>query len=397
MIALTILIAALLITMMTYNGMFASAAEYDQNRQVAKKAVDLMQTICLSPGNPENWGQNNVPLLSFGLGDPEQGGYTISPFSTMRLRTKNEGQDSTPIYYSKTDEYYNNFEMNSGASLLLPIGNSINYTTASELLGVNGTYGFQTIIYPTLNVSISQIPASNLALQVNVRGPGLPIDGATIKYHLQQTIVGGGFVPSFQTYSGTAETDPAGNAILDFPDIDDQDDAYSIIIYASLSALKGVGYYSHNALGGYPEFIVPLIENIDEGKIIIAHSWDVNGYTETPVPDVHYNATFFVCNENLELQQIEIPNPIGHLNYGEGQPYELAQVPASETGILIISYRWGNRIGSVMVPWGLGSLGVSAKFGGNYSGYEFVATEQRQVLLDGMSYQVQMTVWKLEN
>lgn len=396
MISVTILVAALLLAMASFNGIFASAIAYEHNRQVTLKAVDLMETLCLSPGGPEDWGRSNATLLGFGLGDPEQGGYTISPFSTMRLRTKSGGQDSTLVYYPKTGEFYNNFELNSGGSLLLPVGDCVNYTTAAELLGVSRSYGFQIYIYPTLNVSIHQAPANNLVLEVEVRGPGLPLGGATVKYYLYQVVQGGGFVPSFLTYSGAVETDSLGKAVLEFPLIDDQDDAYSIIVYTRLGGLKGVGYYSHNVLGGYPEFIVPLVKDIDEGKIIIAHSWDVNNYTETPVPDVHYNAAFFVQSEDLELQRIEMTNSTGHLNYGEGKPYDLAQVPPSETGILLIAYRWGNRIGSVMMPFGINALGVSVEFGADYSGYTFVATELRQVLIDGVSYQVQLAVWSLK-
>ena len=111
MISVTILIAALLVTMVMYNQMFASAVAYDRDRHVTQKAVDLIQTICLSPGSPDDWGRSSATLVGFGLGDPEQGGYTVSPFSTMRLRTKSGGQDSPLVYYPKTGEYYNNFEL----------------------------------------------------------------------------------------------------------------------------------------------------------------------------------------------------------------------------------------------------------------------------------------------
>jgi len=92
MISLTILIAALLVTMTIYNGMFSTAVDYDRNRQIANKAVDLMNTICLSPGNPTDWGATNDSVLGFGLQDPQAGGYALSPHSIMRLRTSNDSQ-----------------------------------------------------------------------------------------------------------------------------------------------------------------------------------------------------------------------------------------------------------------------------------------------------------------
>ena len=141
MISVTILIAALLVSMVMYNQMFASAVAYDRNRQVATKAIDLMNTMCLSPGNPTDWGETNSSILGFGLQDPEVGGYALSPYSLMRLKTASN--DSELVYYPKTDSYYNNLSAHSGNSILMNIGDTVNYTTASELLGINGIFFYQ--------------------------------------------------------------------------------------------------------------------------------------------------------------------------------------------------------------------------------------------------------------
>lgn len=391
MVSVTVLIAALVLTMGLYNQMLASAIEYESHRQVTIKAVDLIDTTCLNPGNPHDWGQSNSTPLGFGLQDPESAGYILSGYSIMRLRTS---PYSKPVYYNKTGEYYNNYSLGQGGSLLVPLGSCINYTEVATLMGVNGSYGFQITISPTINITISQIPESYLILKVEARGPGLPLDGATLKYHMYQVGGGGGNVPSLKTYSGNSQTDSAGSALIEFPSIDPED-SYAFIVYASLGGLNGVGYHSNDALSGYPEFIIPLIKNLKDGTVIIAHSWDVHNYGP-PVPDVHYNATFFVLSEDFEMSQIQILNSSGHVNYGEGKPYTTTQVPASESGLLLISYRWGNLFGNVLVPWGISTLGVSATFGGDPSGYTFVATELRQVLVKEMAYQVKLAVWSLE-
>ena len=389
LVSITVLLAALLLTVGIYNQMIASAIAYESNRQVTMKAVDLMETICQSPGNPTDWGQSNSTPLGFGLQDPESAGYTLSPYSIMRLRTS---PDSQLVYYPRTGSYYNNASLGSGGSLLVPVGDCVNYTTAARLLGVNGSYGFQITITPTLNVSVSQVPASYLILKVEVRGPGLPPSGATLNYHMLQIAKGGGFFPSVITQSGVAQTDSAGSALIEFPSIDDSDDAYAFVVYAHLGGLNGVGYYSHDVLDDYPPLIVPFIENFEEGTVIIAHSWDVHDFGP-PVPNVFYNATFLVLTEDFELRQVQIANSTDQVNYGEGKPYNTAQVPASESGILLIPYRWGNRLGTVMVPWGISTLGVSATFGGDPSGHMFVATELRQVIVNEIPYQVKLAVW----
>ena len=398
MVSVTILIAALLVAMMTYNGLFSSAIDYDRNRQVANKAVDIMNTICLSPGSPIDWGETNSSVLGFGLQDPRATGYALSPYSIMRLKTATN--DSQLVEYPPDSGlFYNNISARFGDSILTPLGDCINYTDAAELLGLTGKYGFCMDITPSLNVSISKVPDDHLIFKVEVTGLALPLSGATLNYYLFH-IEKGVSTSTIVTYSGTEETDPFGSALMEFNDLDgDENEAYHFMVYARLSGLNGIGYYSQDDLEDYPQFIVPLIYDYDEGIIMIAHSWGVHEYTETPVPDVSYNATFYVLTSDFQLQQVEIENSTGQLNYGS-KDYETTQIPASEVGFLFISYRWNNYLGSVILPWGIGSLGVSASFSASYgssSDYDFVATELRQVTIDGISYQVKVSTWSLSD
>jgi hypothetical protein len=392
MISVTILITALLIAMVTFNSMFASAVAYERNRQVTMKSVDLMDTLTLSSGNPANWGQTRDVLLGFGLQDPEAGGYALSPHSVARLRTSNESQ---LVYYSETGLYYNNLSAYFGDAILTPMGDVVNYTLASELLGVNNTFGFRLDITPTLNVGISPVPESYLKLKVEVIGSGLPLSDVTLNYYLFHVATGSGDDPIILTYSGVEETDTSGSVLLDFPSVGNENEAYAIVIYARLRGLTGIGYYSVDVLDDYPQFVVPLIQDFNEGTILIAHSWGVHEYTLTPVPDVNYNATFFALTPHLQLYEIQIDNSTGQLSHGS-KDYETTRIPVSEVGILIITYREGDRLGSVMLPWGVGTLGVSASFGGDPTGYSFVATELRQVKINEISYHIKLSAWSLE-
>jgi len=179
MISVTILIAALLITMTTFNSFFATAIDYENNRRIATKAVDLMNSICLSPGDPPNWGETNATLLGFGLQDPEVGGYSLSSHSLMRLRTSNSSGEDQIVYYPKTGLYYNNISGNFGHSVLTPLADCINYSDVEGLLGINGTYGFGIDIAPTIEINITPVPVSppqnHLILKVDVTGSGLPL------------------------------------------------------------------------------------------------------------------------------------------------------------------------------------------------------------------------------
>jgi hypothetical protein len=85
------------------------------------------------------------------------------------------------------------------------------------------------------------------------------------------------------------------------------------------------------------------------------------------------------------------------VNYGEGYPYGVIKLPTGTSGILIITYRKSaNEGGIVMMPWGLGSLAFPLTFGGNPTGQEWVATDMRQVLVSGVTYQAKLALWSLE-
>lgn len=398
LISVTILIAALFVAMMTFNGLFASAIDYDRNRQVANKAIDIMNTICLSPGSPPDWGETNETVLGFGLQDPRVGGYALSPYSIMRLNTASD--DSQPVEYPDgSGVFYNNISTSDRHAMLIPIGDCVNYTTAAELLGVNGTYGFSVDITPTLNVTISPDPeASNLILNVAVSGCGLPLSGANLNYylfHINKTESEEDF-PCVTAYSNVTQTELSGSVDIEFPIADDS--VYSFVVYVSLGGVTGVGNYANNA-ADEDKFIVPLIKDFNDEEmvdVILAHSWEFlhpSGHATA-----HYNASFYTLTSDFQLQRLEIANSTGILNSGEGKPYNTTQIPGSETGLLVISYMATGKLGSVIIPWGVGALGVPASFSagiGSSSDYDFVATELRQVKIDGISYQVKVSAWSL--
>ena len=395
MISLTILIAALLVAMTSYNQMFATAFDYDQNRQVATKAVDLMNTICLSPGNPTNWGRTNSSLLGFGLQDPEAGGYALSPYSIMRLRTSDSFGDSQLIEYPGTPGvFYNNMSANYGHGIFTPVCDCVNYTYAAELLGINGTYGFNLDITPTLDVRISQVETKPLKLAVEVYGSGLPLSGATLNYHLFHVTAGVAY-PLIVTYSDVEQTGSSGAVEIEFSDVNDIDPSYTFTVYVSIGGVNGVGYYTHNTIADEGvQYIIPLIQDFNDGTVLIAHNWEVDPSAVT------YNATFFILTSDFQLQPVQINNSTGLLNFGEGKPFYITEIPDSEVGLLVISYRKSAvEMGTVILPWGVGALGVSVSFGAGSapSGYDFVATELRQVTIDGISYHVKVSTWSLSD
>jgi len=383
--------------MTTDSGLFASAIDYDRNRQVANKAVDIMNTICLTPGNPVDWGETDATVLGFGLQDPDSGGYHLSPYSLMRLQTSDSSGGSQLVEYPPdSGEFYNNMSGNYGHGIFTPIGDCVTNSEVADLLGLNGMYGFSLDILPILDVRISQIGTKPLKLNVEVYGAGIPLSDATLNCHLFQVVKGDDVYPAIATYSHVTQTNSSGVVNVIFPEVTNNDPSYTFTVYASIGGLNGVGYFTHNTIvDGDPQYIIPLIKDFDSGEVYIAHNWLFDS------PEVKYNATFFALTPDFQLQNVQIENSTGHLNYGQGFPFSETQLPASEVGFLVITYRKSaTEMGSVILPWGVGTLGLSVYFNGGVvdsTGYRFVATELRQVTIDDISYQIKVSTWSLRS
>jgi len=390
MVAVTVFLAATLLFIGLFNQTIQTAVIYQRHRATATKASDLLDNMLLSPGIPVNWGQTDVNLTGFGLQDPEFTQYKMSPFSLMRLNSAT----GTPVYYYKTGLSYSNITLGSKNFLLVSNTSVIDYSLALQLLGINNMYGFQLTMNPTVTVEVTQEQAANpLRLSLNVQGTGFPLANAEITYCLLTVSLGGGY-PSFNTNYGTADADEQGSATLVFPEVTDADLSYAFIAYAHLGGLVGVGY--HERVSSEHEYVIPFIDNLSEGRILIAHSWDVHTY-DPPVAEVKYNASFVFLAEDYTLREMPLENSWGHVNYGDGSPYEVVNIPTDNPGILIITYRKSaSEGGVVMMPWGISSLAFPLVFGGDPSQQEWVATDMRQVTVGGIAYQAKIALWSLE-
>jgi hypothetical protein len=393
MVATVVFLGALLLFVGLFNQTIQTAILYQRHRYIATKCSDLLDNMLLNPGHPLGWGRSNCTLTGFGLQDPEFTQYRLSPFSLMRLRSSTGGL----VYYPKTDSYYSNITMGYGF-LLVPLTEVINYSTATRLLGINGTYGFQLTITPIITVSIKESqPKNPLILSVNVTGMGFPLANAAVSYCFLTVREGGGGgpYPSYTMEYGTDFADETGSVLLNFPSVK-TDVSYVLIVYAHLSGLVGVGYYEHATYEN--NYVVPFIENLEERRVLIAHSYDVHG-GDSPA-EIAYNASFVLLTEDFTLREMPLENStgkFGKINYGEGKPYKNITIPTYNPGILIISYRKSaQETGVVLMPWGISAMAFPLTFGDDPFGREWVATDIRQVIVNNIAYQAKLALWSLE-
>ena len=394
LVSVTVFLAAILLFISLFNQTIQTAILYQQHRHLATACSDLLDNMMLNPGYPLNWGKTNSTPTSFGLQDPEFTQYRLSPFSLMRLNYSS----GTPVYYSKTGQYYSNITIGFGKSLLVPFNEIINYSTAAELLGINETYGFSLTVTPIVTVSISEIESSPLKLEVSVKGTGFPLANANVSYCLITVKAsGGGPYPSYTTDYGESLTDGGGSTVLTFPSFDGNSESYVLIVYAHISGLVGVGYHEHVRYDG--SYVVPLIGDFDSKTVVIAHSWDVH-QGDDPA-EISYNATFLLLSEDFTLREVPLENStgkVGKINYGNGQPFNNITIPTYNPGIVIITYRKSaQENGVVLMPWGISSMAFPVTFGSTYPfDKEWVVTDIRQVLVNSIAYQARLSLWSLK-
>jgi hypothetical protein len=388
-----VFIGALLLFISLFNQTLQTAILYQQHRNLAANCSDLLDSMLLTPGVPSDWGKRDCAPIGFGLQDPEFTQYRISPFSLMRLWSS----VGEPVYYSKTGKTYSNATVGFGDYLLMPSTSAINYSTVTRLLGINGSYGFQLTITPIVTVSVSEVQSKNpLKIVINATGKGFPLANAEVSYCFLTVSLTGDQqpYPAYMTTYGTIYTDETGSALLEFSEINDDEISYALIAYAHISGLVGVGY--HQRVTSDTQYVIPFIDDMETGRVLLAHSYDVH-HLGPPVAEISYNATFVLLTEDFTLREIPLgAGNVGKVHYGEGWPYGVVTIPTYNPGILVIAYNSSaSEGGVVMMPWGLNSMGFSVVFGNDPFGKEWVATDMRQVIVNGIAYQATLALWSL--
>jgi len=378
LVSVTIFLAALLLFISLFNQTIQTAVIYQQHNTLATKCSDLLDNMLLTPSIPLD-AQPTV----FGLHDTNFAGYTLEPFSLMCL----DSSTGTSIYYEKKDMTYRNMPVGFGNSLLMPASNVVEYSSALEMLGINGAYGFQLTLSPIVNVSITRVQSR---LSIDVRGVGFPLADTLVSYYLLPVSLNS-TNPDFLTddiQTGTVLTDDAGSASV--PLALDESLTYAFVAYAHVGGLAGIGFYTPDSSGS--QQLIPFVDSLAENTVLLAHSSDVPD-TASSSEKLAYNAAFVkLSNENFELQS----NSTGEVWSGAGGALQVVDVP-NYAGILVIAYNdyLGNG-GVAVMPWSVGSLAFPVTFGGNPEMQEWVATDMRQVLVNGVAYQAKLSLWSLQ-
>jgi hypothetical protein len=397
LVSVIVFIAALVIFLGLFSQTNQTALTYERHRALSTKTSDLLDTIVLNPGLPNDWATSNNTPTGFGVQDPEFTQYQLSSFSLMRLSPSS----GATVEFDKTlqDTLFNEISLGEGASLLTSRAQALNYSAVSKLLGINGAYGFQLSLTPTVTVSIVENQAASpLSLSITTYGTGFPLVNSVVNYCLilVNTNPNPDQCPSYSIQNGAVSTGPDGaTAPITFPIVTDANQAYAFIAYAHLDGVVGVGYHTRSLTND--QTVIPIVESTATQKVALAHSYDLNN-SGPPNSILNYNSTFLISREDYTLRELSIgsANSSGMLTSGIGYSYPSLTLPSSTTGILIVTYQNSAGQGGVkMMPWGVSSLAFPVTFGGTIGGQEWVATDIRQVLIGGVAYQAKLALWSL--
>jgi len=397
-VALTVFLAAILLFIGLFNQTIQTAVLYQQHRHLATVCSDLLDNIMLNPGYPLNWGKTNSTPTSFGLQDPEFTQYRLSPYSLMRLQSLT----GIPFTYPRTGETYSNMSMGFGNFLFVPYTKAINYSIAAQLLGTTNTYGFNLTITPIVTVSVEETrAASPLRLVVHVAGPGFPLSNAEVSYCFVKVVPKGPQkIPSYSSLFNTTYTDYTGSAVINIANVV-ANDAYVLIAYAHMSGLVGIGYHERAIGTARTQYVLPLIDSFADRRVLLVHSYNVHDFGP-PNAAVFFNATFVLLTTDFTLREMpmegESTGKLGKVVYGQGteKTYQNLTIPTYNPGILVISYHADNDDGIVVMPWGISSMAFPVTFGTTASNPEWVVTDIRQVLVNGVAYQAKLSLWSLQ-
>jgi hypothetical protein len=402
MIALTAVLAALLLFINLFNHTIQTAISYQRHKQLATRCSDLLDAILLNPGSPSNetfhWGRRNCTVTSFGLQDSDFTQYRTDSFSLMRLLSSAKNE----TYSNQTQEWHSSILWgDNGGYLLIPKNTCVDYSTASQLLATYGTYGFQLTITPTLAINIRETGSDPLDLTVQVSGSGLPLSNANLAYLILWSNQTGGYLTLNYTSNATT-TNSLGIAHLTFSsnpyiDVLNDESAYTLIVKATAGGLCGMGYKARETITSSGN-IIPYVYDYENGIVQLIHKVGKSD-SEPADGSLNFTATFYTLSDNL------VPTP-GNSTTGYVSCSRLQNItiPSGEyitsKGFLLVTYftSTGAQQGMISMPWGTGTFGVTVEFGDNptTTTKEWVATDIRQILIGDVSYQAMLALWSLQ-
>ncbi|MEM0313876.1 MAG: hypothetical protein QXQ41_04945 [Candidatus Bathyarchaeia archaeon] len=404
-VATTIFLAAMLIFVSLFNQTIQTITLYQSQKNLAAKCSDLLDTMLLNPGYPieadgdipVEWGKRDYSPTIFGLQDPvplqsKLSPFSLSPFSLMRLKSSL----GNPVYVdlNGTIKCYSNTTMDFGNYLLVSMEKVLKESDVAQLLGINGTYGFQLTLNPIIKVKIN-ININGSYADIIVTGRDIPVPYAEVSYAvLGLTILGNYTAWDFDragiSNPGINVTDQNGQLRLP---LSGTHESYLVLAYARVGGLTGFGCCKSPA--GINRFVVPLVESFEDRRVMLIRDCDLYDSSLSKSSEIYYNTTFVYINADFKISACKLsPEAFGKLE--KSNPSVNLTLPSYTPGILLVTYDCEGNRGFALMPWGINAMAFPVVFGDDPSDEVWVATEIRNVFVGGIAYEAKLSLWSIK-
>lgn len=388
-VSVIVLLAAIVLFIGLFDQTISVAVNYQHNTSTATQCDDLLDEILLTSA-PSTSGSPTW----FGLQASTLPSYNLDPFFAMRL----DSSAGTPISYQKTGQTYSEIKTNPNNYLLYPTSDAVSYSEALTLLGLKNAYGFQILLTPTVNVSVTEISTNPLTLTVSAKGIGFPLANAQVNYLLIPISLNSNY-PEFESTSnqiGSTQTGSTGTTPqITFSNLG-SNPTFVFFAWAYLDGITGIGYYVSSSTGS--QSIVPFVNPLSTLSVTLANSNDVP-QTSATASALYYNSTFIFESDNYAFEQASMGNSNGIVTSGPGNLPGSIAMSGYTPGIILVAYKSADNSNSgvALVPWGFSSLGFSLTFGESPVSQPWISTDMRQVVINGVSYQATLSLWSTQS
>jgi hypothetical protein len=173
----------------------------------------------------------------------------------------------------------------------------------------------------------------------------------------------------------------SGESEIEFPGLNADETKYFALITANIGGLSGISYCTNAGESS----LIPIVTNYSSGIISLKNVLNKGA--------LNYNLTFIMQAGESQFRSIKIDNSNGIVNQGKTENISLT---VGNPGILLISSKNSDgKYGLTAMPWGISSLGLSLKYGSDPNYGNTVVIQTRYVMIDKISYQFELSLWRL--
>jgi hypothetical protein len=373
-----LLTACLTITIQTLDNIYSTQVNQQRNTE----SLNLLNNILDTTGYPSNWGQTNAQVTQFGLRWTASDSTNISPFTPMRLSTS-----------TKTIMYDGESYVDSGDGTLpiyIKTSDTLTYDQISQILSMKNNYGWRVTYTPLIDLETTLRQGSQgLTAVIKASTHNGPLGNATLDGTLIYCDPQAEY-PFQLIQSSSGQTNPTGLGSITFSGFTPEDDQYLILERCNKPGISGVGYFfneqsSDASLGAF-------ISNYTSGSITLVHRKDYDPQYPN-INTIFYNSTYIIPVGVNSYRLVRLDNGSGEISPSNPADIDLGIV-RNTPGALIIFYKVGTQLKTIIIPWGISTTSMSSVFGDTPLDTSSIITKSREVLVNGCSYEVSIELWK---